>query len=86
MRTTVYFERNIGRPDRSDITIEMCERIVREAAYSDYQEEKARWRFWGYVAEKGMYLRVVTLYDRETLHNAMWDGNFTRKRRREERG
>lgn len=86
MRTTGYFDDNMSREDRKDITREMCEQVVRERAHSEYQEEKARWRFWGYVASKGMYLRVVTLYDQETLHNAMWDGGFTRKRRRERRG
>lgn len=35
-----------------------------------------RVRHWRYVAELGKYLRVVTLPDGETLHNAFPDRSF----------
>ena len=37
-----------------------------------------RYRFWGLVPElAGRYLRVVTLADRVTVHNAFPDRRFT---------
>jgi hypothetical protein len=39
-----------------------------------------RIRFWGYVKElDGKALRVVTLEDRETIHNAFPDSGFPRR-------
>ena len=35
-----------------------------------------RIRHWVYVAELGRYLRVVTLEDGETVHNAFPDRDF----------
>lgn len=35
-----------------------------------------RIRYWGFVVELGKYLRVVTLGDGETVHNAFPDRNF----------
>lgn len=48
-------------------------------------QQTGRIRPWGFVEEIGKYLRVVTLADGETIHNAMPDRNFTRRRRREMR-
>jgi hypothetical protein len=36
-------------------------------------EENGRIRHWGHVAELGKYLRVITLADGETVHNAFPD-------------
>lgn len=54
----------------------------RSGQYNEAQEN-GRIRYWGYVGEIGKYLRVVTLEDGETVHNAMPDRNYTRKQRRE---
>nr|WP_319420540.1 hypothetical protein [Pleurocapsa sp. FMAR1] len=35
-----------------------------------------RIRHWIYIAELSKYLRVVTLEDGETIHNAFLDRNF----------
>jgi hypothetical protein len=35
-----------------------------------------RVRLWGYVPSLGRWLRVVTLEDGETVHNAFLDRNF----------
>ena len=42
------------------------------------REEQAdgRVRHWGYIAELGRYLRVITLSDGETVHNAFPDRGF----------
>ncbi len=82
MRTAWYFERRVlEHPERPGITVELCERVVKEAEHTEEQLD-GRLRFWGYVPERRLYLRVVTSGDREVLLNAFFDGNFTRKQRR----
>ncbi|MGK7938614.1 MAG: hypothetical protein AB4062_00350 [Crocosphaera sp.] len=39
-------------------------------------ELNRRIRHWCYIEELGKYLRVVTLDDGETIHNAFPDRNF----------
>lgn len=45
-------------------------------------QENGRIRYWELVEEIDKYLRVVTLEDGETVHNAMPDKNFTREQKR----
>ena len=40
-------------------------------------QSNGRIRRWGFIAELGKYLRVVTESDGETVHNAFLDRNFT---------
>ncbi len=44
------------------------------------EQEDGRLRFWGKVTQPGeersRYLRVVTLDDGETIHNAFFDRDF----------
>ena len=48
------------------------------------QEASGRFRFWGEIEEKeGRILRVVTLEDGTTIHNAFFDRDFLRKYRRQ---
>lgn len=83
MEVTDYFRRSVlENPDRSGITVEMCERIVAEAEYTN-QQDNGLWQIWGYTPELDRYIRVVTGADREQLINAFKDRNFTRKRKRE---
>jgi hypothetical protein len=35
-----------------------------------------RIRFWGYIPAIGKYLRVVTLEDGKTIHNAFFDRRY----------
>jgi hypothetical protein len=85
MKITDYFRRSVLEdPDRSDITVEMCERIVAAAEYTNRQDD-GLWQIWGHVAELDRYVRVITSADREWLINAFKDRNFTRRRRREGR-
>jgi hypothetical protein len=69
-------------PDRSDITIGMCERGVATAEYTN-QQDNGLWQIWDYVPELDRYVRVITSADREQLINAFKDRNFTRRRKRE---
>ena len=82
VKTTLYFEGKVlENPERRGITVELCERIVSEAEHAEEQRD-GRFRFWGYVPERQMYLRVIASGDREVLINAFFDSNFTRKQRR----
>ncbi|MBA2376742.1 MAG: hypothetical protein ACR2N0_00740 [Rubrobacteraceae bacterium] len=82
MKTARYFEEDILGRKRVGIRREWCERVLNAPAFTETQED-GRIRHWGYVEEIGKYLRVVTLEDGETVHNAMPDRNFTRRRRRQ---
>jgi hypothetical protein len=81
VKTTRYFEEDILGGKRSFIKREWCEAILRDPDRSEAQGD-GRIRYWGYIEEIGKYLRVVTLEDGETVHNAMPDRNYTRKQRR----
>jgi len=73
-RFTEYFEKVLRK--RPYLKREWCTRVVDAPARSEPQE-KNRYRFWGAVPElKGRYLRVVTLADKVTLHNAFLDRRF----------
>jgi len=54
----------------------LCERILAQPLAKAFQAD-GRIRFWGIVPELGgRVLRVVTLADAETIHNAFPDRNF----------
>jgi hypothetical protein len=72
---TPYFENEVLRK-RPHLTKQMCMRVVEEPIRSEAQEQN-RHRFWGRVEELGgRYLRVVTLADKVTIHNAFLDRRF----------
>src|SRR5258708_5856032 len=61
---------------RPYLTKEMCIRVVRAPTRVELQEQN-RYRFWGQVEElQGRFLRVVTLSDKLTIHNAFLDRRF----------
>lgn len=73
---TQYFLRNRARPDRRIIEDEWIERVVREPAHEEVQQD-GRLRRWGYIEEaEGRWLRVIVLEDGETVHNAFFDRRF----------
>ena len=74
MRHTEYFKRRV-LGERPYIAPEWCERTVREPEARETQPD-GRIRFWRFIPELGKYLRVVTLADGETLHNAFPDRSF----------
>jgi hypothetical protein len=72
---TSYFETQVMRK-RPYLTKEMCLRVVRSPIRVESQDGD-RYRFWGSVNElQGRFLRVVTLSDKLTIHNAFLDRRF----------
>ena len=62
--------------ERPYLTKELCIRVI-ESPIRVESQEGDRFRFWGRVDEfGGRYLRVVTLADRLTIHNAFLDRRF----------
>ncbi|MGH8603212.1 MAG: hypothetical protein ACREXR_10695 [Gammaproteobacteria bacterium] len=74
-RVTDYFEQEVLRK-RPYLKKEWCIRILENPMRSEPQEHN-RFRFWGQISELGgRYLRVVTLEDKVTIHNAFPDRRF----------
>ena len=78
MRTTRYFEEQVLRK-RPYIRREWVERALREPERREVQPD-GRVRWWTFVEELGKYLRVVTLADGVTVHNAFFDRRFKEDR------
>ena len=72
---TEYFEKEVLRK-RPYIKKDWCIKILENPVKVERQE-KNRYRFWGYVQEmENRALRVVTLEDKQTIHNAFFDRRF----------
>ena len=75
MKTTRYFEEQVLRK-RPYLDSAWCEQVVKSPLRRDKQDD-GRWRFWGEVwlprEDSPRVLRVVTLEDGETIHNAFLD-------------
>lgn len=79
---TSYFENDV-LSKRPYIKKEWCERVVSSKILVEKQPD-GRFRFWGKVPEfDNKYLRVVTLNDQKTIHNAFFDRNFKEVQRNE---
>ncbi len=78
MKTTRYFDEQVLRK-RPYIRLEWCEQVL-AAPIRRQSQPDGRVRFWGKieVAAEGRvrHLRVVTLEDGATVHNAFFDRNF----------
>lgn len=78
MKATRYFLEQVLRK-RPYITYSLC-RTVLEAPLRRLRQEDGRIRFWGIVTDPRdggtRVLRVVTLDDGDTIHNAFYDRNF----------
>jgi hypothetical protein len=78
MKTTRYFSEQVLRK-RPYISERMCRDVVAAPLRRSAQDD-ARIRHWGAVEDardrKRRILRVVTLADGETLHNAFFDRDF----------
>ncbi len=73
---TTYFEQEVLRK-RPYLRREWCIRVIEQPLRVEPQEGN-RYRFWGAVPElEGRHLRVVTLADKVTIHNAFPDRGFT---------
>ena len=76
MKTARYFEQQVLRK-RPYIRREWCERALLQPEHREVQPS-SRVRYWVFIPEFGKYLRVVTLEDGETVHNAFPDREFKR--------
>jgi len=75
LRFTEYFEKEVLRK-RPYIRKEWCVRAIEQPMRVEPQENN-RYRFWVEVPElAGRFLRVVTLADKVTIHNAFPDRRF----------
>jgi len=74
MKTTRYFEEQVLRK-RPYIQREWCKRALRQPVRREIQPD-GRIRHWIYIPELGKYLRVITLEDGKTVHNAFPDRDF----------
>lgn len=74
-KTTPYFRNEVLRK-RPYLTIEMCRKVIQNP-YKREVQSGGRIRFWDKIEELGgKYLRVVTLEDGVTIHNAFLDRGF----------
>ncbi|MBI5731127.1 MAG: hypothetical protein HY963_08320 [Ignavibacteriales bacterium] len=76
MKTTRYFREQV-LTKRSYLKEEWILEILTNPIRKDIQKDD-RIRYWGYVNELKKFLRVVTLGDGQTVHNAFPDRNFER--------
>ena len=78
MQVTRYFTEQVLRK-RPYLTQSMCEDVVRSSIRTQVQAD-GRIRHWGRVSlpsdQKARILRVVTLEDGKTLHNAFIDRDY----------
>lgn len=81
MKTTRYFEEQILRK-RPYIDMEWCAKVIAAPVHREEQPD-GRVRFWGEITRPGedapRILRVVTLADEETIHNAFFDRGFKKE-------
>jgi hypothetical protein len=72
---TPYFENEVLRK-RPYLKKKWCVQILEDTIRIESQEGN-RFRFWGRIEELGgRFLRVVTLEDKVTIHNAFPDRGF----------
>lgn len=74
VKTTRYFEEQVLRK-RPYIQREWCEMALQKPRKKEAQPD-GRVRHWVLISELGKYLRVITLEDGETVHNAFPDHHF----------
>lgn len=74
VKTTRYFEEQVMRK-RTNIQRDWCEMALQNPLRREQQSD-GRIRHWVHIEQLGKYLRVVTLEDGETVHNAFFDRNF----------
>jgi len=78
LQTTRYFEEQVMRK-RPYISLDMCLAVLASPVRRESQPD-GRVRHWGKIMRQGetrqRFLRVVTLADGETVHNAFFDRSF----------
>lgn len=72
---TMYFENEVMRK-RPYLRKKWCVAVLEKPLKAEKQEDN-RYRFWGHAPENpGKFLRVMTLEDKITIHNAFFDRGF----------
>jgi hypothetical protein len=79
VRFTPYFLDAV-RPKRPYLRDEWLALALLAPDWVERQSSDGRVRYWVYIEELRRYLRVVTLEDGETIHNAFPDRSFRRPR------
>jgi len=74
MKTTRYFTEQVLHK-RPYLKTEWIEQVLNKPIKTEIQPE-GRIRYWAYIEELNKYLRVVTLADGQTVHNAFPDRDF----------
>lgn len=74
MKSTLYFREQILRK-RPYLKKRWCAMALKKAIRKEIQPD-GRIRHWIFVRELSKYLRVVTLADGKTIHNAFPDRDF----------
>ena len=75
---STYFKNEVLRK-RPYLTEKICKRVIENPIKKEIQPD-GRIKFWGKMEELGgKYLRVVTLEDGVTIHNAFIDRGFKPK-------
>ncbi len=79
--STPYFNEQVLRK-RPYLTLAMCEKVIRAPIRVEAQDD-GRIRHWGLIDLQNdygkRYLRVVTLADGVTVHNAFFDRDFVQE-------
>ena len=76
METTNYFRQDV-MVKRPYIKKEWLELALTQPVRREIQPDDGRIRHWVWIEELSRYLRVVTLQDGTTVHNAFPDRRFT---------
>jgi len=79
VKTTPYF-RNKVLKERPYLNVEWIEAALKQPIQVEIQPN-GRIRRWVYVKGHEKYLRVVTLEDGETVHNAFFDRGYARRKK-----
>jgi len=74
LKTTRYFQEQVLRK-RPYLRQSWIETAILFPLHSELQPD-GRVRYWAWISEVRRYLRVVTLEDGNTVHNAFFDRNF----------
>lgn len=74
MKTTRYFVEQVLRK-RPYLKLEWVVLVLSAPEHTEAQSD-GRVRHWRYIPELNRYLRVVTLSDGETVHNAFPDRRY----------
>lgn len=83
MKTTAYFN-EFASQKHPEIQREWIERVLADPVKQEVQPNN-RISYWGNIEEaEGRVLRVVTLDDGATVHNAFFDRNFYKRQQRGE--